>query len=331
MTDQGIDSVPSRRPWVRMLLAALKLLVSATILVALYVKFKSQIPALSSVDFRIIAIASALLRLQPILIGARWRRILRAYEFRRSLFLLIRITWVSVAANQFLPAGIGGDAIRIFFVTRTGVPLGTSVSSVVIDRIVALLALAILVVAFIGCLERVIDGRLGATLAAGFVVCLLAGYALARRLRRPLPVRLDNWPIIAKSMSGIRHALAVLDSPSNMLTVLANAIGVHLLSAVAFVLVTIGLGIHAPFLSVIAVSLLLTFVQMIPISIGGWGLREAASVGLLSAYGVDGGHAALASLLLGFAYLFASLPGAFLWLGKFNGERIEPQSGQATG
>jgi hypothetical protein len=42
-------------------------------------------------------------------------------------------------------------------------------------------------------------------------------------------------------------------------------------------------------------------------------LREAASVGLFAGFGVDGGHAIMASLFLGVAYLVASLPGALLW------------------
>jgi hypothetical protein len=66
-------------------------------------------------------------------------------------------------------------------------------------------------------------------------------------------------------------------------------------------------------LDLAAITLLLTFVQIKPVSIGGWGLREAASVGLFAPFGVDGGHAMPASLFLGVAFLITSLPGALLW------------------
>jgi len=302
--------------------AALKTLVSVSILVVLYFKFSSQLPAITSVDIAAIICAAAVLLLQPVLIGIRWRQVLIAYNMCPPIGGLINITWVSVFANQFLPAGVGGDAIRVFYAQRSGVPINVSIASVVVDRLVALVALAMLSVGSVFYIDGLVDRHLtilfGLALSSGLVIV----YVLARRLAQPLPRKLNKWPLAVKIATGLRFMLTILNSRTNSLIVLANAVGVHLLSALAFVIVARALVIDQSTFAIVTVALALTFVQMIPVSIGGWGLREVASVGLFSAYGVDGGHAALASILLGVAYLIASLPGAVLWLFTFKNEDI---------
>jgi hypothetical protein len=55
-------------------------------------------------------------------------------------------------------------------------------------------------------------------------------------------------------------------------------------------------------------------VVAVPISIGGWGLRELAVVSLLGAHGVPAERALLFSVCFGLALLIGSLPGALAWL-----------------
>ncbi|OOO23288.1 hypothetical protein BS627_11985 [Agrobacterium salinitolerans] len=294
--------------------AALKTVVSVSILVVLYLKFSSQLPAITSVDVAAIVCASAVLLLQPVLIGIRWRHVLIAYNMRPPTGGLINITWVSVFANQFLPAGVGGDAIRIFYAQRSGVPINVSIASVVVDRLVALVALTILLVGSVFYINGLVDRYITISLALALSSGLVIVYLLARRLEQPLPQKFSERPLMVKIATGLRFMLTILNSRTNCLIVLVNAVGVHLLSVLAFVIVARAIVIDQSTFTIVTVALALTFVQMIPVSIGGWGLREMASVGLFSAYGVDGGHAALASILLGVAYLIASLPGAVLWL-----------------
>src|SRR5690349_9435721 len=62
-----------------------------------------------------------------------------------------------------------------------------------------------------------------------------------------------------------------------------------------------------------AVSLaLVTVVTLIPISIGGFGVREGTYVVLLSGASIGASDATLISVLSVAALLFASLPGAFV-------------------
>src|SRR6266508_4230919 len=56
------------------------------------------------------------------------------------------------------------------------------------------------------------------------------------------------------------------------------------------------------------------WVVIVPISIGGWGLRELAVISLLAGYGVAPERALLFSVCFGLALALGSLPGAVVWL-----------------
>jgi uncharacterized membrane protein YbhN (UPF0104 family) len=55
-------------------------------------------------------------------------------------------------------------------------------------------------------------------------------------------------------------------------------------------------------------------VALVPISIGGWGLRELAVISLLGNHGVPPEKALLFSVCFGLTLAVGSLPGALAWL-----------------
>jgi len=65
---------------------------------------------------------------------------------------------------------------------------------------------------------------------------------------------------------------------------------------------------------VLVLFIVMTGVVVVPISIGGWGLRELAVVSLLASYGVAPERALLFSVCFGLALAVGSLPGALAWL-----------------
>jgi hypothetical protein len=55
-------------------------------------------------------------------------------------------------------------------------------------------------------------------------------------------------------------------------------------------------------------------VSLVPISVGGWGLRELAVVSLLAGHGMPPERALLFSVCFGLVLAAGSLPGALVWL-----------------
>jgi hypothetical protein len=54
--------------------------------------------------------------------------------------------------------------------------------------------------------------------------------------------------------------------------------------------------------------------MIVPISIGGWGVREGAFIFLLGHLGVSSAESFLLSVLFGLTLILASLPGIVFWL-----------------
>lgn len=302
----SIPSKPRHHVWL-----LLKIAISFVILFWLLWRFRNDIPSLSTIDRWSAAEATALLLLQPALIGVRWWLLLRQYDSPSRLSTLTSVTWVSVFANQFLPAGVGGDAVRILYARKLGNALGSAAASVLMDRIMALVALALLIVILTPQLPVAIDHRLiiAAGVACAFGVAVLV--ALFVYVTRSDGAKLP--PALRRILHLVVYVLRIFAHRSALAAAVALSILVHLLSFAAFLIIVRGLGIEVPTMPFLAVAALLTFIQIIPISIGGWGVREMAAVSLLGMLGVAPGPALLASLLVGVCYAAASLPGALLW------------------
>jgi uncharacterized protein (TIRG00374 family) len=290
----------------------LKVAISLGLVLALGWRFRGDIPSLATVDRQVLIGAIALLLLQPGLIGIRWWLLLRQYNSHSTLVSLAGITWFAVFANQFLPAGVGGDAVRIYYARQLGDRLGAATASVMMDRILALVALVLMVVALAPFLPAVIDRRLifalGALCAACVAVLVAIYIFVSRSKHAPL-----SSPLAQRLLSLTHYVLRTFSFPVQSLVALSISVAVHILSFSAFMMIARSLGIDVSAGPLMAVTALLTFIQIMPISIGGWGVREVAAVSLLGMLGVDPGSALLASLLTGLSYAAASLPGVAIW------------------
>ena len=66
--------------------------------------------------------------------------------------------------------------------------------------------------------------------------------------------------------------------------------------------------------AVVAVGPVIVLAQVLPISVGGWGVREAAAVTLLAMAGIDATSALLVSITFGILVFATTLPGILFWL-----------------
>src|SRR5258708_2827328 len=75
----------------------------------------------------------------------------------------------------------------------------------------------------------------------------------------------------------------------------------------------VGLAILATLWDFIVLIPLVTLITLVPISIGGWGVREGALVVLLGGIGVPSAAALALSILFGLSSIVVSIPGAIFW------------------
>jgi len=274
---------------VRLALTLLRGVVSVSILVVLLARISlDEVMARASAGaFAPLAAALALVLLMYLLVSLRWRTLAGALGLALSVRFALRAVFLGVFGGQLLPASVGSDLVRGWAAARHSGSVPRAAASVVADRLVALFGACLLLAlahAALGGIALPFAGVLApaAVLASGG---LLLGFLLACR------VPLQPVPVAAAALAALAiHAIGVLAA-----ALTAAAYGVDASLAVWF--------------SIIPVSLIATAV---PISINGWGVREAVIVALAAGHGIAAADALVVSITLGVLNVVASLPGAYL-------------------
>jgi glycosyltransferase 2 family protein len=251
----------------------------------------------------------AMLFVALLIAARRWLVLLNAAGIETTWSAARRAYLMGTFANNFLPTGFGGDAVRAVIVARPQGSLSRAATTVLFDRLsalVCLVALAWLV------LPADLDGVPGSlVIALGAVTVLIAAAVVlgraaigSARAARLVPERLR--PIAAESAA----ALATFND--RRLLVEVGLLGILyqgvLVAAIWAGGRAIDLELSYPLLAV-AVTLVL-LLTLVPISIAGFGVREGGFVVVLGAAGVAAADATLLSLVAVVLMALASLPGA---------------------
>jgi glycosyltransferase 2 family protein len=256
--------------------------------------------------------AALLVALQAVIIGWRWHRIVALLGGRLMPGDAVAWVFVGMFFNSALPTSVGGDAVRVWLLRRSGAPLGLSLGSVAIERGSGIVVLGLMVSACVPAIWAPLGGEaLGLTLAsigpillAGLVVAAVADKLVVgwipHRLTGALRWLGDGLRRLATHPRALAE-VAVLGVAASLTGLLA-----------AYVLgegLGIGLGLPA-YIVLVGGSVLLS---VLPISLGGWGVRELGMVTLFGAVGGGAEQALALSLLWGLLPLLVSLPAGLLW------------------
>ncbi|UWU66461.1 lysylphosphatidylglycerol synthase transmembrane domain-containing protein [Bradyrhizobium sp. NC92] len=294
------------------LVTLVKFAVSIGILVLL---LRGQDPStlkadLLAVDLNVLALAVLLLFAQTFVLCHRWMLILRAMNVPLDWLPGWRILIVSNFFNQVLPAG--GDAVRIWMLRRQGVQWSQTIGSIVADRFLGLLGLGFILLAGLPfLLARVPDNSLLFAIAIILAVACLGAIAL---------VTLDRWPprvVVAVPARVVQFAMLIrapLLATEGRAMLIGSAIAVHLITVATCYVLAIGLQAPLSALDAFVLVPLVILSSAIPISIGGWGVREGAMVAALGLAGIASDKALAISVLLGLGALIVGLFGGLVWL-----------------
>jgi uncharacterized membrane protein YbhN (UPF0104 family) len=254
----------------------------------------------------------------------RWRLLLDAQGTSFSGRDLFFSYLVATFFNNFLPSNIGGDVVRI---GDTAGRLGSktlAATIVLIDRGIGLIGLVL--VAAVG--ASVAAGRGGGPLPvwpswlwAGFVVAMVVSApalfapAGVGRLLHPLTVFHPEW--VALRIARVTDTLGRFRArPSALAGCFAGAIVVQAVLVLYYAAVAEGLGIPIA-LSHMAVLVPLSFVvQMLPVSLNGFGVREATFSFYFARLGLPLESAIALSLLATGLVMLLSLLGAAVYVAR---------------
>ena len=104
--------------------------------------------------------------------------------------------------------------------------------------------------------------------------------------------------------------------------VLALSVVTIALTVLAFKLVGDAVGSRLSFGSWMMIVPPVTLIQLVPVSLAGWGVLEAALVVVLGSFGVPAEAALAISVLVGLCSIAVGLPGGLIWLADWDIARL---------
>jgi uncharacterized membrane protein YbhN (UPF0104 family) len=295
------------------LLGALKLIVSA---VALWLVFRSVDVTdvwnrFHGADPKWMAAAFLALVVHFVVMVWRWNFVLmHFYRLKLGMGRLSLVFGLGEGLGLILPSFVGIDLVRTFALAGSA-RIPTIAKAVVLDRIIGLVALLLLIsITLPGFYASVDDGPY--LLVVGVLgLGGLAAYVLGLWLS-PLVARV---PLIGKGAAAL---LDELKRPSRdvraMSVLLSSGILVHIASVAILWSAILMLNGSISFWLCLLIVPAAILIASIPISLGGWGLREGTLVAGFSLVGLSPDVVVAASVLYGVSGIVSGLIGLGLFL-----------------
>ena len=239
-----------------------------------------------------------------------------------GLGAILHVFFVSTFVGTFLPASVGGDAVRATALGRLGLPLADAVASVFMDRVLGVLS--VLAMAVVGLwLARDLPAQPGviaavlAALAVTAAGCAMVAAAVFSTRVAALLIALVQrlpWARVHAAGSALVGAVQRYATHHRLLgAVTLASIGVQVLRVLQAWCLGLGLGIDAPLPVYFAFIPIILLVMLLPVTVNGLGTSQVAFVLFFAAAGVAHPQAFALSVLFVALGVVGNLPGGVLW------------------
>ena len=291
-------SPDARRRSLQALKAALTVLIVVVVLRKVpLAELGARMARLRALDLVLLAALTA----AQVTVGVvRWWRLLRRVDERVSFGALYGDVLVGLTYNMFLPTTVGGDVVRALRCRRRVLRGHHAWSTSIFERIAGLLAMAasgaIGAAIGLGGAREVPTGVrvLAVALTAGLLVAFFGAAAPLRAGVRFFERRLTaagGATTASAPLDDVRGIVADLEGPLATAGARIEALGWSLLYQALGVLFVIvgarGLGDPTHALAIVVGVPIVHVLSMVPITIGGLGLREGLFVAVLGALGMQ--------------------------------------------
>ncbi len=267
-------------------------------------------------DLAMLGAALFLLSLQTILSALRWKITASQLGIKMNRNRALSEYYIAQAANQSLPGGVLGDVARA---ARSSDQAGwmSAAQAVIIERLAGQLGLMIVF------FSSVVISVLFATqfeipfwlLIASLMLFVLIALAISTLVS---VARLTNsgFSRFLKSI-WINVQAALFDRKVFWLQLLLS-LTTAILNVLAFVASAWAIGAEIDLLASFFVIPIVLLSMLVPLTIGGWGVREALAAALFPLAAASATQGLAASVAFGLVFILASAPGFFavLFMGR---------------
>lgn len=247
-----------------------------------------------------------------ILQAIRWRIIVNSAQIKIERVGAWLNVLIGLFFNQAFPSSIGGDAMRIYFAKSIGV--GSAFRTIIIDRIFALLTLSVISLC-ICCVFFLTSSDLPyieLMLLAELLLILgcfapIFGELVGQKLKKFKRVNLATINTFCCQFREIFY------NQTKILQIAFMSITIHFFVSVSGVLLFLGMGSDISPLLLGAIFALVNLFSVIPISFGGWGVREGVAIALFSSLDIETEVVFAVSVLFGVLMIAVGLSGGAIW------------------
>lgn len=238
-----------------------------------------------------LAAAFAIYCASQALSALRWMRLAEGVGFRAPFGRYLRVYFIGMFFGIVVPSTLGADASRALYLGRRPPGRAFALSSVLADRVVGLVALVLVaVVAIVFGPSASLPPEL--TWAVGGIgTALVAGWLALPRLVRLLPAGRRLRRLVEQDL------LPYFRDPGLLGVATGLSVVIHLAQIASQDLLVDAIHLKVPYSFVAIYHPLVSLAAAIPLTIGGFGLREAAYALLLPLAGIPTDDAVALGLL----------------------------------
>ncbi len=298
----------------KLMLIAIKLALSGALIFYAFSKIDgdSALRELHKLPIEAIVLTLLLLAIQYGLAAWRLRNLLHKEGAHSSIGVALDAVVIGAFFSQTLISFVGGDAMRVWRVTRQNVAIGNATRAVLLDRLLGFVGLIALITFGLPVLFHIVsDARVHTAIiiliGAAIIGCLLLAYFS----RLPTWMRRHRLLTFVSKLS--ETSRAILSDTRSLWTLLAISLGIQIINVGVIYVSAVGLGVNLSALHCLVLVPPVLFLSMMPISFAGWGVRESAMVAALATVDVPPPQSLALSISYGLALVVVSLPGALLW------------------
>jgi uncharacterized protein (TIRG00374 family) len=272
------------------------------------------VEALSRVPLWVLLASTSFYLAGQMLSALKWQMLLRAAGANVPFAQCCRFYLMGMFWNLWMPTNIGGDAVRIYAVRNYCPRLAVAASSVVVERLTGFFALLMLGAGGLVCIGLQGGGQSGAwrVVLMAFAVltaCLVLLIAIGKSKgeSKGFAAKIRN------KIASLSEAVLFYGAPGQRQTLVWSML-LSLVFQASQILLNIALahvaGLAIPALTFWWLIPVLSLASLLPLGIGGLGVREAAAAALLGPAAPTGTIIAW-SLLWQVTVWLSSLPGAW--------------------
>lgn len=257
------------------------------------------------------AVSVFFITIQLLLVTYRWKVLINIGHRRMNYRRALEVTMASLVANSLFIAAITGVFVRVALSLYYGVSLFKSMLATIIDRLMTLAALLFLAGIFLPLLGKYLHSDLYTDVCLYMGIFIFLTFVFAPLFFNFLLRHLHRLPFQQRHIrSGTRYLRVLLQDKATLARVAITSLIAQFSFFVSVYVFVLATDANLSFLDMMTVLPLITLISSLPISFGGWGVREGAFIYGFGLLGVPMEDAFLISVQTGLlGLIFTALVG----------------------